>query len=113
MKRFLLACLLVALVVCLLPTQAHAASQGDFEYSITHAKSTLTKYTGNSEIVNVPDTLGGCPLVAVGNWAFELCDGDIIKIHKSSELAKTIKLTNQSFYQILRKKLSKATYDNT
>ena len=48
-----------------------------------------------------------------GDKAFELCDGDIIKIQKSSELAKTIKLTNQSFYQILRKKLSKATYDNT
>ena len=48
-----------------------------------------------------------------GDKAFALCDGDIIKIQKSSELAKTIKLTNQSFYQILRKKLSKATYDNT
>ena len=48
-----------------------------------------------------------------GDNAFELCDGDIVKIEKSDELAKTIKLTNQSFYQILRKKLSKATYDNT
>lgn len=48
-----------------------------------------------------------------GDNAFELCDGDVIKIEKSNELAKTIKLTTQSFYQILRKKLSKATYDNT
>ena len=48
-----------------------------------------------------------------GDKAFELCDGDIITIKKDSAFAKTIKLTNQSFYQILRKKLSKATYDNT
>ena len=48
-----------------------------------------------------------------GDNAFELNDGDTIKIEKNEEFAKTIKLSNQSFYQILRKKLSKATYDNT
>ncbi len=48
-----------------------------------------------------------------GDNAFELNDGDIIKIERNQEAAKTIKITNQSFYQILRKKLSKATYDNT
>lgn len=48
-----------------------------------------------------------------GDNAFELNDGDIIKIERCPEVAKTIKLSNQSFYQILRKKLSKATYDNT
>lgn len=48
-----------------------------------------------------------------GDNAFELNDGDIVKIKRNSEYAKIIKLTNQSFYQVLRKKLSKATYDNT
>ncbi|MBQ8546585.1 MAG: NAD(+)/NADH kinase [Clostridia bacterium] len=48
-----------------------------------------------------------------GDDALTLNDGDIIKIKRYSECAKTIKLTNQSFYQVLRKKLSKATYDNT
>ena len=48
-----------------------------------------------------------------GDNAFELVDGDIVKIRRNDGYAKIIKLTNQSFYQVLRKKLSKATYDNT
>ena len=48
-----------------------------------------------------------------GDNAFELIDGDIVKIRRNDGYAKIIKLTNQSFYQVLRKKLSKATYDNT
>ena len=48
-----------------------------------------------------------------GDNAFELNDGDTVKIRRNSGYAKVIKLTNQSFYQVLRKKLSKATYDNT
>ena len=40
-----------------------------------------------------------------GDNAFELNDGDIIRIEKNPECAKTIKITDQSFYQILRKKL--------
>ena len=47
-----------------------------------------------------------------GDDAFELNDGDVIKIKKSDDFAKIIKITNQSFYQVLQKKLSKATYDN-
>lgn len=48
-----------------------------------------------------------------GDNAFELNDGDVIKIEHRGEMARTIKITEQSFYQVLRKKLSKATYDNT
>ncbi len=48
-----------------------------------------------------------------GDDAFTLNDGDIIRIGRNIEYAKIIKVTNQSFYQVLRKKLSKATYDNT
>ena len=48
-----------------------------------------------------------------GDNAFELNDGDVIKIKRNDGYAKVIKLTSQSFYQVLRKKLSKATYDNT
>jgi NAD+ kinase len=48
-----------------------------------------------------------------GDNAFELNDGDIVKMEKNDKIAATVKITNQSFYQILRRKLSKATYDNT
>lgn len=48
-----------------------------------------------------------------GDDAFFLNDGDVVKIKRNSKDAKIIKITNQSFYQVLCKKLSKATYDNT
>jgi NAD+ kinase len=48
-----------------------------------------------------------------GSSAFTLNDGDVIEISQNPECVKIIKVTNQSFYQVLRKKLSKATYDNT
>ena len=48
-----------------------------------------------------------------GDDAFALSDGDVIKIKRNPKDAKIIKVTNQSFYQVLRKKLSKATYDYT
>ena len=48
-----------------------------------------------------------------GDDAFTLNDGDVIKIKRNPKDAKIIKVTNQSFYQVLRKKLSKATYDYT
>lgn len=48
-----------------------------------------------------------------GDDAFTLNDGDVIKIKRNVKDAKIIKVTNQSFYQVLRKKLSKATYDYT
>ena len=42
-----------------------------------------------------------------GDCSFDIYDGDIIKIKKAENTAKTIKVDNVSFYQILRKKLSK------
>ncbi len=48
-----------------------------------------------------------------GDDAFTLNDGDVVKIKRNEKDAKIIKVTSQSFYQVLRKKLSKATYDNT
>lgn len=48
-----------------------------------------------------------------GDDAFTLNDGDVIKIKRNVKDTKIIKVTNQSFYQVLRKKLSKATYDYT
>lgn len=69
----------------------------------------------NIEIRIIVDSFiktGNPALQIDGDNAFELNDGDIIKIKQNDECAKIIKLTNVSFYQVLRKKLSKATYDN-
>ncbi len=42
-----------------------------------------------------------------GDSSFDITDGDILKIEKAEKTAKIIKVSDTSFYQILRKKLSK------
>lgn len=68
------------------------------------------------EIKVVVDSIvktGNPALQIDGDDAFTLNDGDVVKIKRNEKDAKIIKVTSQSFYQVLRKKLSKATYDNT
>ena len=42
-----------------------------------------------------------------GDCSFDIHNGDILKIEKAEKTAKIIKVSDMSFYQILRKKLSK------
>lgn len=42
-----------------------------------------------------------------GDSDFEIYDGDVVRIRKAKNTAKTIKVSDVSFYQILKKKLSK------
>ncbi len=52
---------------------ACAETEGDFSYTITDGAATVTGYTGAGGVVKVPDTLGGCPVVGVGDYAFLDC----------------------------------------
>ena len=69
--RLLLGVLAAALLIlcCLLP--ADAETYGDFTYSVSDGKATVTKYTGSGGDVTVPETLGGCPVTAIGACAFQ------------------------------------------
>ena len=46
-----------------------------------------------------------------GDSSVDIFNGDIIKIRKEEKLAKVIKVNDVSFYEILRQKLSKASYN--
>ena len=48
-----------------------------------------------------------------GNDSFALQNEDIIKIKRAEHYAKIAKVTDTSFYQILREKLSKANYESS
>ena len=76
MKKLLLACLALTLVLCLLPTTAEAATEGNFTYEISDGKATITDCkTSVSGDITIPSTLGGCPVTTISNGAFFNCTG--------------------------------------
>ena len=51
--------------------QATNAENG-FEYAVNEdGEATITKYTGSDTAVTIPSELGGKPVIAIGNYAFE------------------------------------------
>ncbi len=51
-------------------TPSDNQSTGDFEYSITDGKATITKYVGDDVDVRIPDSINGCPVTYVHPRAF-------------------------------------------
>ncbi len=54
---------------------AKAAEYCDFEYSqeSDNGPVTITGYNGTDTDVVIPSTISGCPVTAIGNYAFEDC----------------------------------------
>lgn len=73
--RVLSAFLAVAMLLTLLPAAAFAAPapESDFEYSASNGTATITKYKGAGGTVEIPATLGGYPVTAIGMHAFVEC----------------------------------------
>ncbi len=73
----LLACLLCLSMLMLtmpLAVTADSLTEGDYSYQVSEdgTSVTITKYRGTETDVVIPDTLGGLPVTAIGNYAFEL-----------------------------------------
>lgn len=59
--------------------------EGDYTYTISSEKATITKYTGSDTAIILPEKLGGYPVTAIGENAFKdnktlqtvLCSGAI------------------------------------
>ena len=58
------------LVLWLFIPSASAQTEGDFAYSVTDGKATITAYAGSAAELILPDTLGGYPVEAIGVCAF-------------------------------------------
>lgn len=73
--RVLSAFLAVAMLLTLLPAAAFAAPapESDFEYGVDKNTATITKYKGAGGAVEIPATLGGYPVTAIGMHAFVEC----------------------------------------
>ena len=71
--RAIMACLLVAGVLCILPSaKVMAETEGDYEYEeLTDGTVAITKYKGIETEVVIPDKLGGKSVTGIGEWAFD------------------------------------------
>ncbi len=71
-KRFLPGLLIAVcafLCVSVFVPQVEAATDGFFNYSVADGNATVTEYTGTSNQLVIPGTLGGFPVTAIGDQA--------------------------------------------
>jgi hypothetical protein len=61
---------LLSALLLVFPSQTAKAGYQDYTYTITNGEATITGYTGAGGDVAIPDTLGGYPVIAIGNDAF-------------------------------------------
>ena len=61
MKKRLVFLLCLAAFAALFTVSALAATEGDYEYTVTDGAATITKYTGPGGDVAIPSELGGYP----------------------------------------------------
>ena len=68
MKRIIAVVLSVCLLAFSLPLQSRGA--GEYTYTNENGNITITKYSGASAVCEIPDTIDGCPVTAIGDGAF-------------------------------------------
>lgn len=51
----------------------NSVRSGDFVYSITRGRATITVYNGKEENLSIPDSIDGYPVAGIGPAAFLLC----------------------------------------
>jgi len=73
MKKAILVFLLLVISLSALAAQ-ETFNRGNFAYKVIGQSITITKYTGNDASVQIPTSIGGLPVTAIGNNAFSWCD---------------------------------------
>ena len=58
-----------------LPVSADDYTSGDYTYTVSDGKATITDYTGSGGDITIPSTLGGYPVTTIGEVAFYECYG--------------------------------------
>ncbi len=72
MKKLLALILSVVLLLLVVPTVS-ADTSGDFTYTAWDGKATITGYYGSETVLEIPATLEGYPVTAIGDYAFYGC----------------------------------------
>lgn len=71
--NFVLLGIMIMTIFFCCSTEVQAAQAGDYTYSITDDKATITKYKGSGGDVTIPSILGGFPVTNIGYGAFSGC----------------------------------------
>ena len=66
--------ILSVLAVLLGAFPVSALTDGTYQYIIKNGEAVITGYSGDSAVLSLPDTLGACPVTAIGEQAFYDCD---------------------------------------
>ncbi len=75
MKKVISLLLAVLMLVSVVPMVASAETEGIYTYTITDEKATITAVDKNiSGKVEIPESLGGYPVTAIGSEAFYKCE---------------------------------------
>lgn len=61
--------MIFSMIPMTVPVSAEASSDG-LVYSISNGEVTITEYTGSATELNIPSTIEGCPVTAIGKGAF-------------------------------------------
>ncbi len=70
---FLLALvMIVTMIPVTVPVSASTTADG-LEYSIENGEVTITGYTGSATKLEIPEIIEGCPVTAIGDYAFYYC----------------------------------------
>jgi hypothetical protein len=65
-------------VVVLNAGNVAADQDGDYTYSVSNGEANITGYTGYGGAITIPSTLGGYPVVAIGDDAFDSQRGSLV-----------------------------------
>src|ERR1041385_1063465 len=72
--RWLACCLRLPLALpvltAVLVLATPAVVQAQFSYTVTNQMVTITGYTGTTDVVSIPSTINGLPVISIGDYAF-------------------------------------------
>ncbi len=80
MKKFLASLLVMVLAIALVPQglftiDVHAATSGDFTYSVSNGEATITDFPDDySGALTIPSMLGGYPVTTIDGYALTGCE---------------------------------------
>ncbi len=70
MKKIVSILVTIAIVFSMVISNVSAESSGNYVYSVSDGKATITSYKGTDTTLVIPSTLGGYPVAGIGPFAF-------------------------------------------